>query len=371
MLFKISPQPFRHALCDSRSHAAVAEFSLGLTLELRLRELDGDDRGQTLSDVLAGELVRLFQNARLPAVVVDDLGDGCLESVKVRAALLGVDVVGKGKDGVRIRIVILHRHLDLAVHVVRVEIDHALEDGLLVAVEALHKGDDAALIAEDLVPCGLNALVRDLDGETFVEIGKLSQPRLHGVVVEVQRLEDVAVGIERDGGAGVRSLSDHRERTLRHAAVETDAVELAALPDLRDQPLRERVDAGHAHAVQTARDLIAAAAEFAAGVQLGEHDFDSRFPFLFDDADGDAAPVVRDAHRAVGQDLHRNVRAIARERLVDGVVHHFRHEMMEPSCIRRADVHPGTLPHRVQPFQHLDVRRIIAVFDFFHASSLR
>ena len=37
----------------------VAELRLRLPLELRVRELDADDRGQPLADVLAGE-VRLF-----------------------------------------------------------------------------------------------------------------------------------------------------------------------------------------------------------------------------------------------------------------------------------------------------------------------
>ena len=371
MLLKVSPQPLGHALCHRGSHAAVAEFGLGLSLELRLREFDGYDGGESFAHVLAGQLVRLLEDAGFPAVIVDDLGDRSLEAVKVRAALFGVDVVGERENGVGVGVVVLHGDLDLAVDILRVEIHDVLENGLFVAVEALHEGDYAAFVAEHFTARRLHPLVRDLDGQPFIEIRKLSQTGLHGVVVEIQRFEYVAVGIERDGRARVLRRPDLGKRTLRHAAVEAYAVELAALPDLRHQPLGERVDAGHAHAVQTARYLVSAAAEFAARVKFGQHDFDGGFSLFFYHADGYASSVVRDAHRAVGKYLDRDVRAVACKRLVYGVVNDFRHEMMKSARVRGTDVHSRTLPYGIQSLEHLNVGRIIAVFDFFHASSFR
>ena len=57
-------------LVDDRLHRAghlgVAELALGLPLELRLGQLDRDDRGQALAHVLAGErLVRLQEAVAL------------------------------------------------------------------------------------------------------------------------------------------------------------------------------------------------------------------------------------------------------------------------------------------------------------------
>src|SRR5690606_10542516 len=46
-----------HCLLDERAGLGVAQLRLRLTLELRLLELDRDDRGQTLPDVVTGELV--------------------------------------------------------------------------------------------------------------------------------------------------------------------------------------------------------------------------------------------------------------------------------------------------------------------------
>ena len=123
--------------------------------------------------------------------------------------------------------------------------------------------------------------------------------------------------------------------------------------------------------MQTAGDLVSAAAEFAARVKFGQHDFDGGFSLFFYHADGYASSVVRDAHRAVGKYLDRDVRAVACKRLVYGVVNDFRHEMMKSARVRGADVHSRTLPYGIQSLEHLNVGRIIAVFDFFHASSFR
>ena len=59
---------------------------------------------------------------------------------------------------------------------------------------------------------------------------------------------------------------------LRNAARELLALDLPVALHLRDEPLGERVDDGDAHAVQAAGDLVAVAAELAAGVQLRQHD---------------------------------------------------------------------------------------------------
>src|SRR5882757_1322275 len=51
-------------LLDQAADRRVAEFGLGLTLELRVVQLHRDDRGKTLADILAGEVVvLLFEQA--------------------------------------------------------------------------------------------------------------------------------------------------------------------------------------------------------------------------------------------------------------------------------------------------------------------
>jgi hypothetical protein len=61
-------------------------------------------------------------------------------------------------------------------------------------------------------------------------------------------------------------------------------------------------------------------------------------------------------------DGHHDLVAVAGERLVDGVVDHFEHQVMQAGSVRGvADVHPGALAHRLQAFQYLDRIAIVVV----------
>jgi hypothetical protein len=96
---------------------------------------------------------------------------------------------------------------------------------------------------------------------------------------------------------------------------------------LGDQPLRERVHDRDADPVQAARDLVALAAELAAGVQLRQHDRQRRQP-CSSTSTGMPRPFVDDGDRVVGWIVDLDGRC-TRERLVDGVVDDLVDEVME------------------------------------------
>ena len=77
--------------------------------------------------------------------------------------------------------------------------------------------------------------------------------------------------------------ADRLHVALRDAAGELLAVDLAVALDLGDEPLRERVHDRDADAVQAAGDLVALAAELAAGVELRQHDRQRREARALDD----------------------------------------------------------------------------------------
>ena len=136
-------------------------------------------------------------------------------------------------------------------------------------------------------------------------------------------------------------------------------VHLAVAANRQAQHFGQRVHAAHAHAVQAARHLVAVLVELAAGVQFGQRDFGRRALGLVLvvhlHAGGNAAAVVDHADRVVGVDGDQNVVAMAGQRLVDGVVHHLEHQVVQAGAVRRvADVHAGALAHGFQAFQDLD-----------------
>jgi hypothetical protein len=180
--------------------------------------------------------------------------------------------------------------------------------------------------------------------------------------VEFHRAESLLRGEEVHFGAAFVRIARHLERLHEHAVVELQVVRLAVAPDAQLQPLGERVHDGYAHAVQSAGNLVRVLVELAAGVQLGHDDLGGGAleVVVLLDVGRDAAAVVHHRDGVVGVDHDLDVVAVARQRLVDGVVHHLEHHVVQARAVGRvADVHAGALAHGIEPLEDLDARRIV------------
>ena len=184
-------------------------------------------------------------------------------------------------------------------------------------------------------------------------------------------LEDFGIGQEVHLGAALLGIAgdlhgrsfgaihhlDHA--ILHHALGEQQRVHLAFAAHREAQLAGERIHAAHAHAVQAAGHLVAVLVELAARVQLGQGDLCRRALGLVLvvhlDAGGNPAAVVRDGDGVVGMDGDDDVIAMPGQGLVDGVVDHLEHQVVQAGAVGRvADVHAGALAHRFQTFQDLD-----------------
>ena len=343
-------------LLDQAADRRVAEFGLGLALELGVVQLDRDHRGQPLAHVLAGEVVVfLFQQPFVARVGVQGPGQRRAEAGEVGAALVGVDVVGEAEDRLLVGGVPLHRDLDLALLFAALEVDDLVVHLVLVLVEVADEVLDAALVLEgDAV--GLAALVDQLDLQAAGEEGGLAQPLGQGLEVELDLFEDLEVGQEGDAGAVLVGRLALGQVGHRFAALVVLGPDVAVAADLQVQALGERVDDRDADAVQAAGDLVAAAvAELAAGVEDGQHDL-GRGPLLFRHRlDRDAAAVVLDRAAVVRMQDDADAVAVAGQGLVDRVVDDLVDEVMEAARAGRADVHAGTLADRFQSLEDGDV----------------
>ena len=143
----------------------------------------------------------------------------------------------------------------------------------------------------------------------------------------------------------------------------------AALEDVQQQLLRQRVDHADAHAVQATGHLVAVVVELATGVQDRHHHLGGGYlaaelgAHLLVLAHRDAAAVIRHRHRAIGMDRHQHVVGVSGQRFVDGVVDDFEHHVVQAGAIVDiADVHAGTLADSLQAFKGGDaVGVVIAV----------
>ena len=177
---------------DDALDLGVAELGLGLALELRLRDLDADDGGQALADVVAADagVLQVLGQVALGRVGVDRAGQRGAEPGEVRAALVGVDVVGEREDQLGVAVVPLQRDLGVdAVACSPLHEDRLVVDVRLVLVQVLDERDDAALVLE-LVRLAV-ALVVDRDDDAAVQERQLAQALRQRVEAVLGRLEDL------------------------------------------------------------------------------------------------------------------------------------------------------------------------------------
>jgi len=176
--------------------------------------------------------------------------------------------------------------------------------------------------------------------------------------VEFDVAEDFRVRMEVHFGPAPFGLSDHRQRSHGVAVAEFHRMRLTVAADCKLEQVGKRIDNRDANAVQPAGNLVAVTVELAAGVQYGHHDF-CRRPSCFV-LRMNACRNVDHADRVVRMDDDLDLVAMPRQRLVDRVVEHFEHHVMQAGAIAGvANVHARTLAHRFQAFQYLDAVGIV------------
>ena len=276
VLFEECAQALVHELRDRAGDVGV-QLALGLAFELRLRQLHADHRDQAFAHIVAGQIFfDVFEQAHLLPGIVDGAGQGRAESGKMRAAVDGVDVVGEAEHRLGIGVVVLQS--DLHVHAVAVvfHVDGLVVQHLLAAIEMLDELGDAAVVLE-LGVLGLaglrigGALIGQRDQQSLVEECEFAQALRQRVVVIFGRGEDGTVGQEVNLGSALLG----RAGLLQLAGGLALGIVLlpggAVAPDFQLQVFAQRVDAGDAHAVQSAGNLVGGRIKFSAGVQRGHH----------------------------------------------------------------------------------------------------
>ena len=141
---------------------------------------------------------------------------------------------------------------------------------------------DPALEVEVLL--AVDPLVDEPDPDALVEVGRFAQPGADRLPREVERLEDLRVGLEeRPRAAAAVPGRDEAPVRLRPAALLGDRrgrgaarvllePSLSVPQDFDPHRLGERIYDAHTDAVEAAGDLVAAAAELPAGVEDGHDD---------------------------------------------------------------------------------------------------
>ena len=156
------------------------------------------------------------------------------------------------------------------------------------------------------------------------------------------------------------------KRNRRLSARKLFFVALSVAIYLYFQPGRERIHDRSTDAVQTAGNLISAAAKLSARMQHRKNHFNRRKSHFLLNINRNATPVVFDRHRIVSVNRHFNFTAITGQCFIDRIIHNFIYEVMQSPRRGRSYVHTRSFPDCLQTFQHLN---LISIVFFAHALS--
>lgn len=194
------------------------------------------------------------------------------------------------------------------------------------------------------------------------QVGHLPEagPDLARVKAEVP--EDLGVGLEGDPGPGLPpgGLAHHPEGLRDLAPAEGDPVVLPLPEDLHHGPLGKGVHHARPHPVEPPGDLVGALLKLAPGVEGGVDDLHGGLSLLGHEVHGDAAAVVLHGEGAVLVEAHQDLRGVARQGLVHGVVQDLLEEVVVPFHPRAADVHGRAVADPLQALEHPNGRSVVA-----------
>ncbi len=364
MLLEIGGQLIRHHLIYQSADIGIAELGLGLALELGIGELDGDDGGDALPAVLAGNLVIALDDAILNAVIIQHTGKGRLEARFVHTAFGGINLVGEAEDEFVVAVVILNRHLGRGIVLPAAHIDDILMEGRLIPVAPGGKLPDTALVAHRIRDRLLAPGIGDGNVQSGGQECLFPHAGMKNLIIIFQRIEHLGIRLEGDFGTGAVGFAHDGHFLSDVAPGKPHLIDVAVFMNPNLQPLGQSVDDRRAHAVEAAGYLITAAAELTTGMEDGENDFQSGLAGLGLDIHGDTTAVISDGDGIAGVNGDGDILAIAGQSLIDGVIHDFIDQMVQARRGRGADIHTGPFPDGFQTLQNLNLLRAVFLCYF-------
>ena len=140
-----------------------------------------------------------------------------------------------------------------------------------------------------------------------------------------------------------------------YAATETHGVGLAPAVHLDVHAGAQRVDNARAHTVEASGRTVGPSPELPPGVELGVDELHAGQPGGRLNVNGHTAAGVPHLNGTVGMDNNIDTVPMAFQRLIDAVVHDLPDAVHQTPLVGRADVHAGTLAHRLQSLQYGEV----------------
>ncbi len=269
------------------------------------------------------------------------------------------DRIGKAEDLIIVTVIVLDDAVHKDLILLRTQDDRIGVDHVLSFAQLAHKLFDTVLVEELFLFILFPFILQD-DLDAGIQERQLAQTA--GQYLEFELGGDgkyLRIRQERDICAGRLGTAYHLQLLSRLAAGKSHVIHFAVAIYLHLEPLGKRVHALRAHTVQTAGILISSLSEFAAGVEIRQNQLHRRDLELGMYIYRDTASIIFDRNRAVHMDRDYDLLAEAGQMLVDRVIQHLKHTMMQTVFIRVANVHSGALANSLQTLQFVNLGSVI------------
>ena len=366
MLFEIGGQACGNDIIHNALDFQISKLRLGLPFELGIGHLHGNNAGKPFADVVAGKIVLvIFQNIILAGVVIEHAGQRRAETGEVHAAFDGIDVIDEGVHVFAVALLVLHGDVYDDLVLLAFKRDDGGIHQVFAFVQELHEFGDAAGVVEFFLMGGAVAQVRQGDGEAFIQESQLAHADLQGIEIEIHAFfENFNIRLEGDRGTGLLGFAVGLHVLGHFAAGESHFMEMPFSANNHLRPFGEGIHHRNTYAVEAAGNGIAITAEFTAGVKHGQYDFHGGLSGLVHTR-RDAAAIIDDSTAAIVIQGHFDVGAVAGQRFIDTVVHHFVDQVMQPAGRCGTDVHARTQTHGFEAFEDAYVLGAVIAFPIF------
>jgi len=214
--------------------------------------------------------------------------------------------------------------------------------GRLGLVQVLHELDEPPSMGILLALAG--ALILQGNVHRGHQEGQFAQPSGQDLRLDGDIGKDLGAGPETHRGPAMLTLAHLSQWGLGSAIAIGLVIQRSTTSNGQFQSRRQGIDHRDPYAMQAARDLIHLVFELAASMEHCHDHLGGRATFLGMDIHGDTPAIVGHGYRTVSANDDCDGAAEARQRLIDGIVHHLEHHVMQArAIISISDVHPGTL----------------------------
>ena len=238
-------------------------------------------------------------------------------------ALDRVDIIDVGVDVFRVRSVVHNSHFDRNICLVRADIDHIVEEMRPARVDIANKLAQTLLGVELLllrVAFFIGAKICKRDLQAGIQESEFAHTGSQRVIIIYGRRKYGIVGPKLLFRTAQLGFANYFYGIKRLALLIFLLVNLSVAKNLRRHMLRKGIYARNTDTVQTAGDLVRAFIKLTAGVKYGHNHFQRASVLFRVHIYGDTATIVLHNDRIVRANRDFNVRTIACQRLIYGVV---------------------------------------------------